>query len=152
MINSIINEPYKIIWWSIPIISGISIIRWNYSIDIQMHDTYFVINSFHAGILFAIVLFIIGGIYWLVKSKKLIDSLTIVHITITIFLFLSIVIFFAKPDVVKMALDQNNSNFEAWKLWNQMIIGGILVWVLSQLIFLVNLVISLIRNEENLNE
>jgi len=132
----------------------ISLIKWNYSVDIQMHDTYFVIALLHVGILFVLILAIIGGIYWLVRSKKLIGFLTISHVTITIFLILVIVVFFAKPepDPANMTFDPLNSNFGTWKLWNQMIIGGMLVWILSQLIFLVNLVISLIRNEENLNE
>ena len=153
MLNSIKNKPFKILWWTIPIVFVISLIKWNYSVDIQMHDTYFVIALFHVGILFILTLALIGGIYWLVRSKKLIDIFTIIHVTTTIILILVIMILFSRPepDTTNMTLDSMNSDFESWKSWNQKILGGILAWTLSQLIFLVNLVTSLIRNEENLN-
>lgn len=154
MINFIKNKPFKFLWWTIPVVFIISLINWKNSVDIQMHDTYFVIAFIHVGIIFVLTLAIMGGIYWLVRSKKLIGFLTVIHVIITIFFILAILIFFMRPqpEIANTTSDQMNAILENRRLWNQMAITGILTWILSQSTFLVNLVIGLIRNEENPNK
>ena len=90
--DSIINKPYKAIWYSILFLFGLSIIGWNNTIDIQLHDTYFVIASIHMGVLFSIYLGVIGIIYWLIRKKKLVDWMTVIHVVITISTFAIIII------------------------------------------------------------
>ncbi|MCP3927934.1 MAG: hypothetical protein GY705_02400 [Bacteroidetes bacterium] len=145
--NSLIKQPYKIIWWAIPIVLGISLIKKNFAIDIQMHDTYFIIDSTHAGILLSIFLIILGVIYWLTKNLKLINWMTIFHVLVSILIILSILFFLMNPNIVSENHDIKNFNFEYHRRVNQMVLAGISVWILSQLIFIINLTVSIIRNQ-----
>jgi len=117
---------------------GLLLIGLKKTMDIQMHDTYFVIALIHVGILFSIILGVIGLLYWLMRKKKLINWMTIVHVFTTIASFVSILIgamlatkiFFLQIDILSPLS----------------II--ILIGLLSQLLFLFNLIFSSIRNLE----
>jgi len=140
--NQILNKPYKSIWWSIPIVLGLSIIGFNSAIDIQMHDTYFVIASIHIGILFSILLGIIGLMYWLIRKKRLVDWMTAIHVISTILIFVLIVL---TGLIFKKVIQ---SDFETFRTVNQIMFVIILIAMLSQLLFIANLVFSLIKNKQ----
>jgi len=133
----ILNKPYKIIWLSIPLVIGLSLIGLNKTIDIQMHDTYLVISLFHVGILFSIILGVIGFFYWLMRKKKLINWMTVVHVIITIGSFLIILIGAMLAKIFFLQVDTLTP-----------LSSIILIGLLSQLLFLFNLIFSSIRNLE----
>lgn len=139
--NQILNKPYKPIWITIPLILGLSIIGINSAIDIQMHDTYFVIASIHIGILFSIILGIIGFLYWLTRSKRLVKWMTAIHVTSTIVTFVLIVL---TGLIFKKVIE---SDFGIFRTVNQIVLVITLIAILSQLIFATNLVVGLIRNQ-----
>ena len=139
--DSIINKPYKAIWYSILFLFGLSIIGWNNTIDIQLHDTYFVIASIHIGILFSIYLGVIGIIYWLIRKKKLVDWMTLIHVVITISTFALIII----TGLIFQKIIEGD--FETFRTVNQILFVVILIALLSQLIFITNLTFGLIRNK-----
>ena len=139
--DSIINKPYKAIWYSILFLFGLSIIGWNNTIDIQLHDTYFVIASIHIGVLFSIYLGVIGIIYWLIRKKKLIDWMTVIHVVITISTFALIII----TGLIFQKIIEGD--FETFRTVNQILFIVILIALLSQLIFITNLTFGLIRNK-----
>jgi hypothetical protein len=58
--NLILNKPYKLIWLTIPLILGLTLIGFNKTLDIQMHDTYVVIDLLSIGSLFLIILVVTG--------------------------------------------------------------------------------------------
>lgn len=140
--NRILNKPYKTIWLANPLILGLSIIGFNSAIDIQIHDTYFVIASIYIGILFSITLGIIGFIYWLVRHKKLINWMTLSHVIITIS---TSALFVITGLAFKKVIE---TDFDRFRTVNQILVAIILIAILSQLIFIMNLVLSLIRNKE----
>lgn len=139
--NSIIDRPYKAIWYSVLFLIGLSIIGWNNTIDIQLHDTYFVIASIHIGVLFSIYLGVIGIIYWLIRKKKLADWMTVIHVVITISTFALIII---TGLIFQKVIE---GDFETFRTVNQILLVVILIALLSQLIFLTNLIFGLIRNK-----
>jgi heme/copper-type cytochrome/quinol oxidase subunit 1 len=139
--NQILNKPYKPIWITIPLILVLSIIGINSAIDIQMHDTYFVIASIHIGILFSIILGIIGFLYWLARSKRLVKWMTAIHVTSTIVTFVVIVL---TGLIFKKVIE---SDFEIFRTVNQIVLVITLIAILSQLIFVTNLFVGLIRNQ-----
>jgi heme/copper-type cytochrome/quinol oxidase subunit 1 len=139
--DSIINKPYKAIWYSILFLFGLSIIGWNNTIDIQLHDTYFVIASIHIGILFSIYLGVIGIIYWLIRKKQLVDWMTVIHVVITISTFALIII----TGLIFQKIIEGD--FETFRTVNQILFVVILIALLSQLIFIINLTFGLIRNK-----
>lgn len=139
--NSIINRPYKAIWYSVLFLIGVSIIGWNNTIDIQLHDTYFVIASIHIGVLFSIYLGVIGIIYWLIRKKKLFDWMTLIHVVITISTFALIII---TGLIFQKVIE---GDFETFRTVNQILFVVILIALLSQLVFLTNLIFGLIRNK-----
>lgn len=140
--NQILTKPYKTIWCSIPLILGLSIIGYNRTIDLQLHDVYFVIASMQIGVLFSIILGIIGFVYWLFRNKKLVNWMTLVHVIITISIFGLIVL---TGLVFRQVV---SGDFISFRTVNQFLITIILIALFSQLIFLINLVFSLIRNKK----
>lgn len=139
--NSIINRPYKVIWYSVLFLIGLSIIGWKNTIDIQLHDTYFVIASIHIGVLFSIYLGVIGIIYWLIRKKKLVDWMTVLHVIFTISTFALII---TTGLIFQKVIE---SDFEIFRTVNQILFVVFLIALLSQLIFITNLIIGLIRNK-----
>mgnify|MGYP001796452208 FL=1 len=67
------NKPYQALWYTMLIILLVSLIRSNSSLDLQLHDTYFVVATIQIGIPLCIVLGILGLAYWVVRTKKLVD-------------------------------------------------------------------------------
>nr|WP_321237195.1 cbb3-type cytochrome c oxidase subunit I [uncultured Psychroserpens sp.] len=73
----------------------------NGGIDINIHDTYFVMNNYHFATLISILFGIIGLIYWIVKKMNgnLSKRLNLIHVALTfggIFLILILNEFFRK--------------------------------------------------------
>jgi len=143
LMHFILNKPYKVIWRSIPFLIGLSLIGWNKTIDIQMHDTYFVIALFHVGIFFSIILTVLGSLYWLVRNKQLINWITIVHVIITIASFFMLLIgpIFNKGFLWQLTTITSFNH-------SQYLLILILIWLIAQLFFFLNLIFSFIRNLE----
>lgn len=140
--NSIVIKPYKPILYSILLFIGFSIIGIDSTIDIQLHDTYFVIASFHFGIVFSIFSGLIGLIYWSTRKIRLVNWMTAFHVVTTILAFVLIII---TSLIFKRVIEMNYNPF---LILNQIIFLLILVAILSQIIFMVNLVYSLIKNNK----
>jgi len=134
----LLTKPYKIFWLSIPILLAISIMGMNQTTDIQLHDTYFVIDVVHVGILFSVIAGLIGLLYWLFRNKRLVNWMTFSHvITTSLFLLLF---------MVNSVFNKSEwSDFNSYTIINRFHFFIILIVFLNQLLFLSNLVISLFR-------
>lgn len=130
--NLILNQPYKLIWMAIPLVMGLALIKADSTIDIPLHDIYFLVASAQVGIQLSLTLGFNGCLYWLLRKKKLVNWMTAFHVITTILSFNLIII----------------TGF-VFKDFNQIVPAiSLLLMPVSQLIFFVNLAISLIRNEE----
>ncbi|MCB0628588.1 MAG: hypothetical protein KDD15_02615 [Lewinella sp.] len=140
--NILLKQPYKILWLTIPLIFLICIFGWYNTVDLQLHDKYFIFEIFHLGILLSSILSIMGLLYWLVRNKKLVQWMTMFHLTTTLFCVVVLLI---------AALLISNTFvllYQPHMLSNIFILLFILVIVLGQVFFLINLIISSIRNVE----
>lgn len=115
------------------------------TIDINIHDTYFVITTFHFAILISIVLFLIGLIYYVFSKLKtlLVKSLTVLHTVITILCFP--IYFFGSLYFSKTKLDSNFSLFDDDLNQNIFISIILIIFFLAQIILILNLIVSTIK-------
>ena len=79
------NKPHLIFWLSIPLIILIGILSGTETMDVNVHDTYFVFTKYHLSILISTLFGIIGFGYWIMKkaNRKLSKWLNWIHITLT---------------------------------------------------------------------
>lgn len=116
------------------------------TIDINVHDTYFVIAHFHITYLIFTVLFILGFLYYLFYriELKLIRALTRIHVFITCF---SLPVYYI-GNIFNSIKTKNNVPplFDDISYTNIFISILILVVIIAQLLFILNLLFSLIRH------
>jgi len=136
------NQPYKILWWTIPIILVLILFKAESTFDLQSYDTYFVITSIHVAILFTLFLGILGGVYWFLRFNRLNSMLSKVHfigtsLSLIGFTFISI-----------LQTTYATRDFELFRQWNKMVAFLILIFIGLQIIFLTNLMMGLIRRKK----
>ena len=115
----------------------------NSALDFNVHDTYYVVAQKEWTHLLAILIFIPGIIYWLFDflKLKLRIKLTIVHTCITVISILSypLVELYFKKNSKEFPLFDASSNF------NSFITFLIILVFVTQLIFIFNIIISLVK-------
>lgn len=112
----------------------------NGGIDINIHDTYFVMSNYHFATLISILFGIIGLIYWIVKkvNGNLSKRLNLIHVALTfggIFLILILNEFFRKSI---MEYDFNENLTMVIYLISAVVIFG-------QIIFPINIIRGIIK-------
>ncbi|MEI7582405.1 hypothetical protein [Runella sp.] len=141
------NSPAFACW----MIAGLSLVVGIFSqdkiIDIQFHDTYFVISQLYLSLFFSFVLGLEAVGYQLIERNKgrLIRGLNWIHLVLT---FGSISVLFLvsiDPD----AIIGNQSEFKRWQSLEAVSIGAVLLFVFSQLVYLLNLGIGFFRRIKN---
>jgi heme/copper-type cytochrome/quinol oxidase subunit 1 len=80
------DKPYLIFWLSIPIIILIGFLSGTEPLDINLHDTYYVIEHGFISILISIIFGILGFGYWIMQktNRRLSKWLNLTHIVLTI--------------------------------------------------------------------
>lgn len=107
--------------------------------DIQLLDTYAVMSTLGVVLFFSIYFVIIGSVYYFVKDIKLVLWATKIHIITTFFtavLVIALSLFFKEA----MSLSKH-----AFRMTNQFFYIIFLIFVLSQFLFLSNILYSLFR-------
>lgn len=138
------NRPHQLFFRCIPIIWLAVVILPSKAIDIQLHDTYFVIAYYHWGILFTLLLGGYGLLYWLFRRKPLIKGMIIFHILVTI---PSMLVWFIKHGfpiengVGSYIAESTIRNYLPYLI-------GILLFLLGQILFVINLLIALFKNHK----
>ncbi|MCB0653372.1 MAG: hypothetical protein KDC85_19005 [Saprospiraceae bacterium] len=135
--NRMTQNPYNFLWGFVPILMALALFFIADSfIDVQIFETYYAVSTFHTAVIFSMYLVFAGLLYWLFRKVKLIHWMTIVHVVLSILmpagvLFLSRAVLKEDPAPVNGTL----------------LVLFSLVWVFSQLLFLINLVMGAIRKE-----
>lgn len=120
------------------------------TLDVNIHDTYFVIANYHLTILLFASYFLMGLGYWLVQKlfkKQLLKSLTIIH---TVILLGSFIIYWGAFFYGKFFLQNPEFPlfFDGHQLMNIIMIDELLLIVFVAMpIYIVNLLISLFRKK-----
>ncbi|QHI34919.1 hypothetical protein IMCC3317_02640 [Kordia antarctica] len=113
-------------------------------IDINIHDTYFVISNYHLTTLISIFFGIIGSIYWIMEkvNRKLSKRLNLIHIILTfggIFLIIILNEFFRKS-VMEYRFNEN--------LTTAIYFIAVIV-ILGQLIFPINVISGFLKKQNS---
>ncbi len=137
----IIYTPYKPIWLTIPWIMLLSLGGINRSLDFQLHDTFFVLATVHVGSALALILAIVGLIYWWMRDRSLIKWMTLVHLASTI---ISSSLILLVSIVWKASSPAHLADFQRI---NQALLGLIGILLVGQILFLINVNIALIRGK-----
>ena len=148
--NWLTEKPFISFLILIPIIMIIGFLNRKETLDINVHDTYYVINNLHLAIILSIFLAIISLGYFLIKifSIPLINWMTISHILITIFGMLIIYILFR----IQLNFEVKSYDIESILKYSKTIqrvnftlFSVLIVVLLSQLVFLINFAVSIFK-------
>lgn len=77
------SPPYRILW---QVCLSHFAIAWFFAdkeVDIQLHDTYFVLAVWHVGIILGLLLACLGLVYWLLRNRPLTHWMCIAHSWVT---------------------------------------------------------------------
>lgn len=81
-------SPYKLPWYTIPVIMLIAAIGKNHTIDVNNGDTYYIFSLMKTGIILSIILFLNGLFYFLLRYKLKISRLIKIQLLMTISVFI----------------------------------------------------------------
>jgi heme/copper-type cytochrome/quinol oxidase subunit 1 len=113
-------------------------------IDINVHDTYFVIRNSHLATLLFVIYGIIGLVYWFFYKKEiiLIRNLTSVHTIIT---SVSIYIYEIGMIYYSLKTETNFPLFDDFSSQNSFTLIIVMLVLLTQLLFITNIILSTIK-------
>lgn len=146
----IINKPHLLFFALSGITLLIGIINHDLKLDINVHDTYFVIAHLDLSILFFTILNVIDIGYWAIiaSQKPLFKKLTFLHSGTTSFVFILIVILYFIPDPLSLDLDRVNSNsvlIPDLYITEIILFYTVLILILVQPLYVVNIICALFR-------
>lgn len=140
--NKLIEKPHLIFLLAIPIIVLIGILSGDAVLDINVHDTYFIIAYLHFATLISIIFGIIGIGYWIMQKadRKLSKWLNWTHIGLTFggTLVVWVLTQFYRTEIIEYKFNNNLT---------LIIMLIILLMFLGQLIFPINIICGLIRKK-----
>ena len=132
-------HPYKIFWWATPLIFLSIALGPDSIFDLQLHDTYYVVSSFHFAIVCSLLFGFFGAIYWLFRERKLIHFLSILHA------FTSVISFMGLTVTGVYSHHFNDGSLETFTLVQKVYSGFIFLFFGIQIPFVFNIIIGLIR-------
>ena len=144
---NLIKKPYLPSWFLAIVCGFIAYFGSNTTIDINVHDTYYIVakNELYLGI--SILYFLTGFGYWIVHKfrKRLISFLTFTHFIVAI-LLPSLIIFF---DVANSILNASryyiNSNLSTSYILTELLFIGL--FILGKVLYIINIFVALVRNK-----
>ncbi|NAS32527.1 hypothetical protein GTQ40_16210 [Flavobacteriaceae bacterium R38] len=140
--SKIIEKPHFIFLFTIPIIILIGILNRDTTLDINVHDTYFVIFFFHLAMLISILFGIIGLGYRIMKetNKRLSKWLNLIHIGLTFggVIITSTSMLFYRDEVTEYKFNNN---------MNLIITLITLFTILGQIVFPINMIYGLRKKQ-----
>lgn len=141
--KKLFDEPHRIFLISAPIILLFGVWSSESVLDINVHDTYFVIAYLYLAIIFSIIFVIIGMGYWIMykTKRKLSKWLNRIHIGLTFCgpLLMLILAQFYRKEIMEYEFNNNLT---------LIILLIFLLIVLGQIIFPINIIYSLTKRGE----
>lgn len=141
--SKLIEKPYLIFLLAIPIIMLIGILSGDTMLDINVHDTYYVIAYLHLAILVSILFVIIGIGYWIMQKagRKLSKWLNWTHIGLTFggTLVVWILTKFYRTEIMEYEFNNNLT---------LIITLVVLLMIIGQIIFPINIIYGLTKKKK----
>lgn len=141
---------YHLFWITALIILVIGISNPESTLDINIHDTYFIIAHFHVAVVFSLLFFLKGLGYWLfqkVFKKQLVRSLTVIHSLILIggFVFYWLLMLY-----IRLFPEDKNTPFPSDLYRVNVIIASefLLIICIGIPIYMINLLIGIFRKSK----
>ncbi|MFK7983338.1 MAG: hypothetical protein AB8G86_25380 [Saprospiraceae bacterium] len=134
------SKPHLLFFGSILILWLITVVVPIKVIDLQWHDTYWVIAFYHLAIPISIIFGGIGLLYWLFRQKSMIKWMTVFHTLITIlpiFTFFIINGFSSEAEADYIAADMISRSKPYFIV--------VLLSLFGQILFVLNLLIALFK-------
>jgi len=149
--KSIHKKPYLFFWIATIFLIMLSIYWWNFEdavLDINIHDTYFIIHNSHILLLLAILYALVGLTYWVLLKFQvaLSKSLTQIHYICSLIIIPIYFIgnfFLDKFHKSEFPLFDNTSKFVIF------ITILIFIGLIAQLFFFINVILSLFKHFYN---
>lgn len=146
------NKIYNLFWLVALIILVIGLIQTqneDTTLDINIHDTYFVIAHFYVALFLSLAYYLIGLGYWIVQKvmkRKLIKVLTIIH---SVILNGSFIVYWLVIGYSKAFVDTPFPLFDNYQLINQtLVILTVLILLIGQPIYIINLIIGILKKQK----
>ncbi len=145
--NKLIEKPHLFFLLAIPIILLIGVLRADAVLDINIHDTYYVISYMHFAILVSILFGIIGIGYWIMQqtNRKLSKWLSWIHIGLTFggTLLVWILTKFYQTEIMEYEFNAHLT---------LIITLIILLMLVGQIIFPINIIYGMIKKKTSGNQ
>lgn len=142
--KKLIEKPHLIFLLAIPIIMLIGVLSEDAILDINIHDTYYVIAYLYIAILISILFGIIGIGYWIMHKadRKLSKWLNSIHIGLTFggILVVWILSKFYRTEIIEYEFNNNLT---------LIITLIVLLMIVVQLIFPINIIYGLIKKKND---
>ena len=141
--NLLSTKPHKLAFFAIPIILALALINLQSKIDIQVFDTYFVLTTLQLAMVFTLVLAVSGSVYFFLRNKILFPWMTQTHIVSTVstcILSICLSLYFTKALGILRYM---------FYMMNNVFFLLFLIFTLSQLLFLTNILFSLVKHIKN---
>lgn len=133
------HRPYRSAWITAPLVLILSILSGNSTVTLQVYDTCLLTSPLTVGLLLAVMLTVIGLVYWLSRSIDLVGWMTVCH------LFLTVLFFIALGGAILLSGFVDLGDFRRFSQFNAVMVVTVSLAVLSQLIFVVNLSVGITR-------
>lgn len=147
--KKVIEKPYIIFLGFIPFILLLGYFNKSNFLNFNIHSTYFVIYHQDLTLLISIYFAVIALVYFIVikKGKRLKNWMNFIHSIISVFglFILKILVDFSQTELLKPRRSYADNNLE---YVNSGILILILLIIIAQFIFLINLTLSLINNKK----
>ncbi len=144
--NKLIEKPHLLFLFTIPIVLFIGILNRNTVLDINVHDTYYVIAHLHLAILLSILFGIIGIGYWVMQKvdRQLSKWLNWAHLGLTFggTFLVWILTKFYRTEIME---------YEFNNYLTMVITIVVLLIILGQLIFPINIIYGLMKKKNKTN-
>lgn len=121
--------PYKLLWYTIPLLFILAFVGRDNTIDLQYHDTYYIISLFDAGLVLSFIAGINGLLYYFLRDKKTNQTLVWVQVVMTI----SVCFLFMISGLIWK--DWVSTDYQRFKIANQITFILIFLLLLSQKLF-----------------
>jgi heme/copper-type cytochrome/quinol oxidase subunit 1 len=142
----LLKKPHLIFWAVIPLLLFQSFYQDNQTLDVNIHDTYYVFSQQQSLVLLSLFFGLTGLIYWLLKNFnfKTLILLNVLHLIFTIGIILMNSIRYFLLDYFLGTRYYTITNIPDTSIW-----WSILAIITGQIIFIINIILSILKGTDH---
>lgn len=145
--NFIHTKPHIVLLLACPVLAIVAWLRRSYAIDVQLHDTYYVLGiNLVAEFLITIIL-ITSLLYWLTRNRTGFPQLTAAHVLATIGIALYIISATGYPpnNDIDTWTPMSPQQYRAWEDLSIRFMMAVVTFAAFQLLLVANLIVKWVR-------